>query len=149
MYTGFCHVRRIDEENNGLRVAFEEAPTGLLRNEHPQFPHLRDLLHHLLHETQARGVPRLTWVALDADRVITEVRMVTKGVPLSATRDDSGGYLIVFPFTNVSRQLSPDHPRFRELEGYLLAALANEAPLYFVNAAENFYSVADLLPAAA
>jgi hypothetical protein len=149
MYTGFCHIGRIDEEGDGLRLTFKEGPTGLLRKDHPEFKRLCDLLQHLYQETQTRGVPPLTWIALDDAGVIKEVRLVLQGIPLSATRDDSGGYLIVFPFTNVSRRLSPDHPRFREYERYLLAALETETPLHFVNAAGNFYVIGDLLPAAA
>jgi hypothetical protein len=146
MYSGFGHIRRIDEDHIGLRVTLEEGPAGLLRSDHAEFPGLRDLLLHLLHETQ-KGVPRLTWVAVDDSGVITEVRLVLSGIPLHATRDDSGGYLIVLPFTNVSRKLSLHHPRFREFEGYLLAALEHETPFYYVGAAEDFYTVDDMLPA--
>ena len=146
MYTGFCHIRRIDEESNGLRVTFEEAPAGLLRNDHAEFQGLRDYLLHLLHETQTGDTPRPTWVTVDDNGVITEVRLVMKGIPLSARRDESGGYSIVFPFTNVSRKLSPDHPRFQEFERYLLLALEHEIPLTDVGSAEDFYTIDDMMP---
>jgi hypothetical protein len=146
MYTGFCHICRIDEESKGLRLTFEEAPAGLLRNDHAEFQLLRDYLLHLLHETQTRETPRPTWVALDEDRIITEVRMVLKGIPMSARRDSSGAYLIVFPFTNMSTKLSPDHPRFQEFERYLLQALKHETPLTYVVAAEDFYTIDDMIP---
>jgi hypothetical protein len=146
MYTGFGHIRRIDEDHNGLRVTLEEAPATFLRSDHAEFHGLRDLLLHLLHETQS-GLPQLTWVAVDDDGVITEVRLVAKGIPLSASRNDSGGYLIVFPFTNISLKLNPDHPRFREFEGYLLRALEHETPLYYVGAAKDFYTIDDMRPA--
>jgi hypothetical protein len=145
MYSGFCHIRRIDEEPTGLRVTFEEAPVGLLRNDRAEFQLDRDYLLHLLHETQTTGVPRLTWVSVDNSGVITEVRLVGKGIPLSASRDDAGGYSIVFLFSNMSMKLSPDHPRFREFERYLLFALEHEVPLSYVAAAEDFYALDDMV----
>jgi hypothetical protein len=147
MSTGFNHIRQIDEDSNGLRVTLAEAHVGHLRRDHQAYQGLRDLLLELLHDTQTGGVPQPTWLALDDDGVITEVRLVGQGIPLSATRDDSGQYLIVFPFTNISLKLRTDHPRFREFEGYLTAALEHETPLYYVGAAEDFYSIDDMLPA--
>jgi hypothetical protein len=147
MYTGFGHIRRIEEDPNGLRVTLEEVPAAFLRNDHPQFQLLRDVMLHLLHETQTKGVPRPTWVTVDDAGVITEDRLVLTGIPLHATRDDSGGYLIVLPFTNISRKLNPAHPRFREFEGYLLAALEHATPLYYVGAVEDFYTIDDMRPA--
>jgi hypothetical protein len=146
MYTGFCYLCGIDEATIGLRLTFEEAAPGFLRNDHPQFQELRDLLRHQLHEMQSSSVPRPTWLALDENRVIVEVRLVGKGVPLSARRDETGAYWIVFPFTNLPLKLSPDHPRFRELERYLLQALEHENLLFYVASAEDFYAVDDLLP---
>jgi hypothetical protein len=83
---------------------------------------------------------------VDDNGVITEVRQVLNGIPLSARRDDAGGYLIILPFTNISRKLNPAHPRFREFEGYLLAALEHETPLNYVGAAEDFYTIDDMRP---
>ncbi len=147
MYTGFGNIRRIDEEHNGLRVTLEEVSAGLLRKDHAEFQLLRDVLFDMLRETQTSGVPCPTWVTVNDNGIITEVRLVLKGIPLSATRDDSGGYSIVLPFTNISRKLNPNHPRFQEFEGYLLAALEHETPLYYVGAAEDFYTIDDILPA--
>jgi hypothetical protein len=146
MYTGFYHIRRIDDESNGLRMTLEEAPPALLRSDHPQFQELRDLLCHQLHETPTQASPRPTWLAIDKNRIIGDVRMVAQGVPLSARRDESGAYLIVFPLTNVARRLSSDHPRFREFERYLLLALEHESPLYFVASAESFCTIDDMVP---
>jgi hypothetical protein len=149
MYTGFCNIRRIEEDHDRLRVSLEEGPTGLLRNDHPEFQQLRDLLLHLFHEKQTGGFQKPTWLAVDDNGVITEVRLVGKSIPLHATRDDSGQYAVVIPFTNISLKLNPHHPRFREFEGYLLAALEQETPLYLVASAEDFYTIDDMLPALA
>jgi hypothetical protein len=145
MQTGFYHIRRIDEESNGLRMSIDEAPPALLPSDHPQFQQLRDLLCHQLHETLAP--PRPTWLAIDENRIIVEVRMVAKAVPLSARRDESGAYLIVFPLTNVARRLNSDHPRFPEFERCLLLALEHESSLYFVASAESFCTIDDMVPA--
>ena len=147
MYTGFGHIRRIDEDQSGLRVTLEEGPTGLLRKDHAEFQLIRDVWFDLLQQTQTTGVPHPVWVAVDDNGVITEDRLVLNGIPLSAKRDDAGGYLIIVPFTNISRKLNPAHPRFREFERYLLAALEHETPLYYVGAAEDFYTIDDMLPA--
>jgi hypothetical protein len=149
MHTGFYHLRGIDEEGNGLRMTFEEAPPGFLRKDHPQFQMFRDLLLHQLHETQTRGIPQATWLTLDDQRFIAEVRMVGKGVPLSARRDDSGGYLIVFPLGNVPMRLRVNHPRFQEFEDYLRQALEQEKPLCFVTASGDLYTIDDMVPPAA
>jgi hypothetical protein len=147
MDTGFFHIRRIDEDSNGLRMTIEEAPPTLLRSDHPQLQEFRDLLCHQLHETPGPLSRRPTWLAVDENRVIVDVRMVAKGVPLSARRDESGTYFIVFPLTNVARRLNSDHPRFRELERYLLQALEHESPLYFVASPESFCTIDDMMPA--
>jgi hypothetical protein len=146
MYRGFGHIRQLDEDCNGLRVTLEEVPEALLRKDHPRFQRLCDVLVELLQETKTDGVPRPTWVAVDNNGVITEVRLVLGAIPLSASRDDSGGYLIVFPFTNVSRKLRPEHPRFQEFERYLQLALEHETPLEYVASAEDFYTIDDMVP---
>ncbi len=128
-------------------MTFDEAPPALLRNDHPQFRQLRELLCHQLHETPTQVTSRPTWLAIDENRVIRDVQMVAKGVPLSAKRDESGAYLIAFPLTNVARRLSSDHLRFPELERYLLLALLHESPLYFVASAGSFCIIDDMVPA--
>jgi hypothetical protein len=147
MYTGFCSIRRIDEDRDGLRVTLEEGPVALLRNCHPEFKNLREIFLHILQERQTGGKSQPTWLVVDDNGVITEDRLVGNGIPLHATRDGSGQYSIVVPFTNINLKLNPRHPRFREFEGYLLAALEHETPLYFVASAEDFYSIDDMLPA--
>ncbi len=146
MHTGFYHIRRIDEESGGLRVTVAETPAGFLPNDHPQFHELRGLLRHQHQEMQSQGVPRPTWLALDDNRIIREVRMVGKSVPLSANRDESGAYLIVFPLTNRKTQLKPDHPRFHEFERTLLFALEHQTPLYYVTSPGNVPTIIDMVP---
>jgi hypothetical protein len=146
MHTGFYHIRQIDEESKGLRLTLEGAPPALLRNDHPQFQELRDLLCSQFQQTPAAVTPRPTWLAMDENWVIVTIWMVAKGVPLSTSRDESGGYRIVFPLTNVARRLRSDHPRFQELERYLLLALEHESPLYFVASAESFSTIEDMMP---
>jgi hypothetical protein len=146
MHTGFCHILRIDEDSKGLQMTLEGAPPCRLLNDHPQFQELRGLLCHQLHEEQTQGVRRPTWLALDENQNIAEVRMVGKGVPLSARRDESGAYWIVFPLTNLPRRLPPEHPRFREFERHLLLALEDASTLFFVTSAGNFSTIDDMFP---
>lgn len=148
MPTGFRQLTAVQAENDGLKASFADGSFSLLRADHARYERLGWLLSQLRQMAEARAGCLLVWVAEDEPGVIADVNYVASGVPLSASRDESGAYSIVFPFSNVNCRLPADHPRFREFERYLHAALESDTLLYYVGSTEDMYLIRDMLPVA-